>query len=579
MQTKRVQRRALPVETEHCRQLARDMQIPYGVAVLLCQRGITDKDTASAFLHPRLADLLSPFLMKDMDRAVDLIIQAAEEQWTVLVHGDYDVDGISGTALLSLFFKDLNIETICYQPDRLTEGYGLQKSFVEKHVPSGSDPALLITVDCGISSVDEVEFARQAGYRVIITDHHQVPERLPEADAILNPQQDDCAFPYTELAGVGVAFFLAMGVRRRMVEKGMMDRDSAPNLKKLLSLVALGTVADVMPVTGVNRILVKAGLEIISRRAVPWIWALCERAGLREGMVTAEDISFRLAPRLNAPGRIGKPEIAFRFLTCTETVRAQELADELERINLARRKLESEAIDDVGAKCERLDKKGCRGLVVYGDYHSGIIGIIASRMVDRFHKPVFVLTSDAGDPATLKGSGRSIAGLDLYAILSRCADTVIQFGGHAMAAGLTLEKERLSEFSERFNKVVAEEREHAETTGAEEICVDYCPTGEEIFNSSFISSYQCLGPFGNGNPEPVFLLTDLKMCRTSVIHNHLRYTVNVDGKHYRGIGFGMADKLDIVQDSPVQLAFKLKQNVFRGERYTELHAVDISTAT
>jgi single-stranded-DNA-specific exonuclease len=552
------------------------MHIPYGVAVLLCQRGVTDKDTASAFLYPRLTDLLSPFLMKDMRKAVDLVMQAGEEQWTVLIHGDYDVDGISGTALLSLFFKDLNIDTICFQPNRLTEGYGLQKSFIERHVPHGNDRALLITVDCGISSHEEIRLAKDAGFRVIITDHHQVPEKLPEADAILNPQQADCGFPYTELAGVGVAFFLAMGVRRRMVEKGMMNRENAPNLKKLLSLVALGTVADVMPVTGINRILVKAGLEIISTRTIPWAWALCESAGLKEGVVTAEDISFRLAPRLNAPGRIGKPEIAFRFLTCSDTVRAMELADTLERINQARRKLEKEALGDVLAECNRQHSRGCQGMVVYGDYHSGIIGIIASRMVDRFHKPVFILTNDAGDAATLKGSGRSVAGLDLYAILGRCSDTIIQYGGHTMAAGLTIEKEKLAEFTVKFDRVTAEERAQVETTPVEEVCVDYCPTCEEIFDRTFINCYQSLGPFGNGNPEPVFLLTDLKMGRASVIHNHLKYTVHVAGKNYRGIGFGMADKLDIVQDSTVQLAFKLKQNVFKGEKYTELHAVDIS---
>lgn len=552
-----------------------DMKMPYAMAVLLCQRGLTSKETAMNFLHPQLSELPSPFLMKDMEKGVDLIMQARVEQWTVLIHGDYDVDGISGTALLALFFKSLNINTVCYQPDRLSEGYGLQKSFIEKHLPSDNENTLLITVDCGISSYDEVEFAREAGVHVIVTDHHQVPKKLPQADAILNPQQPDCEFPCDELAGVGVAFFLAMGVRNTMVEKGLINRDNAPNLKELLSLVALGTVADVMPVTGINRIMVKAGLEVISKRAIPWEWALCERAGLKEGNVTAEDISFRLAPRLNAPGRVGKPELAFQFLTCSDTVKAMELVDMLEKINMERRKLENDSIDEVIAECEGLNKKGHEGFVVFGDYHPGIIGIIASRIVEKFHKPVFILTKDAGDTATLKGSGRSVDGLNLYQVLKECSGTLIQFGGHAMAAGLTLEKDKLPKFREKFNNIVSVERAKIDWSESEEVFIDYNPTDDEILNTTFISNYQLLGPFGNGNPEPVFLLSNLKMNQASVINNHLKYMIKIKGVNYRGIGFGMADKLDMAQDSSVQLAFKLKKNVFRGKEYTELHAVDI----
>ena len=575
MHTKVICYKPLPAEREICQQLAMEMKIPYGVAVLLCRRGLTERESVSAFLHPQLADLPSPFLMKDMTKAVDMVIQASMEQWTVLIHGDYDVDGISGTALLSLFLKNLNIKAICYQPNRMTEGYGLQKSFIEKHIPSENDCALLITVDCGISSLDTVELAKKRGYRVIITDHLQPPERLPPADAILNPQQNDCGFPYNELAGVGVAFFLAMGIRNRMVEKGLIVRDNAPKLKELLSLVALGTVADVMPVTGINRILIKAGLEIISKRVTPWVWALCDRAGIKEGQVTAEDISFRLAPRINAPGRLGKPELAFQFLTCSDTVKAMELVDILEQINRERRKLEGESIDKVFAECEHLIEKGYRGLVVYGSYHPGIIGIIASRVVEKFHRPAFILTDDAGNTTLLKGSGRSIEGLNLYETLKKCSGTIDQFGGHAMAAGLTVEKERLSEFIEKFNHAIPVEGTNIGLARLKELHIDYNPNGEEIFTNTFIDYYRCLEPFGNGNPEPVFLLTNQKMCKTSVINNHLKYTINVNGKNYRGIGFGMADKLNLVQDSSVQLAFKLKRHVFRGEEYTELHAVDI----
>lgn len=566
-------------DEETCRRLAREMNIPYMIASLLGQRGITDKNEALSFLYPRLADLPSPFLLKDMDRAVDLILQMCRQKGLILIHGDYDVDGVSGTALLSLFFSDLGISTICFQPNRLTEGYGLQKGFIEQHKPADKSPALLITVDCGISSHDEVRIARESGYTVIITDHHQPPDRLPDAEAILNPLQPGCSFPCRDLAGVGVAFFLAMGIRSRMVEQGMIERQNAPNLKKLLSLVALGTVADVMPLTGVNRTLVKAGLEVIANRSIPWAWALCDRVGLKEGPVTAEDISFRLAPRINAPGRLGEPEAAFRLLTSTETVTAMDLAEVLETINLERRQLEQDTIDDIFHQCTLQDEMGTRGLVVYGDYHPGIIGVIASRVVEKFGKPAIIFTDDAVGPDNLKGSGRSVERINLYGILKKCSDFLLQFGGHAMAAGLTLKRDDLPHFVKQFNTVLStgEVLHDGSRTSAQgyDLRIDR----GQIFDYRFVRYYELLEPFGNGNPEPVFMLANQEMKRTRVINSHLRYSVKVNGMTFRGIGFNMADKINLVQGNPVNLLFKLKKNVYRGEEYTELHAVDIVAAS
>ncbi|MDH3328277.1 MAG: single-stranded-DNA-specific exonuclease RecJ [Desulfobulbaceae bacterium] len=567
-----------PPDNDLCQKLAQEMNIPYGVAVLLCRKGLGDKKEASAFLYPRLADLPSPFLMKDMDRAVDLVLQTYKQQGLILIHGDYDVDGISGTALLSLFFTSLGITTICFQPNRLTEGYGLQKSIIEQHCPANNTAALLITVDCGISAHDEVFFARESGYNVIITDHHLPPATLPEAEAILNPKQQECLFPYEDLAGVGVAFFLAMGIRNRMVEQGLINKNNAPKLKDLLSLVALGTVADVMPLTDINRILVKAGLEVISKRSVPWTWALCERAGLKEGAVTAENISFRLAPRINAPGRLGEPESAFRLLTSSDTVNAIELADNLETINQERRQLELDTIEKVLRECTLQDNKGYRGLVVYGNYHPGIIGVIASRIVDKFHKPAIIFTDDTTGSDILKGSGRSIEQINLYETLKECSDTLIQFGGHAMAAGLTIKKEVLPQFIEEFNLAVPETGDSPDKLQARVVNLDYNGDKWEIFDSRFFHYYQLMEPFGNGNPEPVFLLTNQEMSRVSVVAAHLKYSVNVNGKTFRGIGFGMADKLNMVQNNPVDLLFKLRKNVYRGEEYIEFHAVDIVAA-
>ncbi|MDW7771884.1 MAG: single-stranded-DNA-specific exonuclease RecJ [Desulfobulbaceae bacterium] len=557
------------------RQLAQELNIPYGIAVLLGQRGITGREQAAAFLYPQLADLPSPFQMKDMDRAVDLVLETYKDQGLILVHGDYDVDGISSTALLFLFFTELGISTISFQPNRLTQGYGLQKDIIEQYSPAAPGAALLITVDCGISSHDEIRFARERGYKTIITDHHEPPDTLPDADAVLNPRRQGCLFPCKQLAGVGVAFFLAMGIRSRMVAQGLMKREEAPNLKQLLSLVALGTVADVMPLTGINRILVKAGLESINERTAPWVRALCERAGLREGAVTAEDISYRLAPRINAPGRLGEPESAFELLTSPDMVRAAEMAGLLETINLERRRLEVDTIEQVLLECTRQDENGYRGLVVYGVYHPGIIGILASRIVDRFHKPVIIFTDDAVEPRILKGSGRSVNQVNLYETLKKCSASLIQFGGHAMAAGLTLRKEELPGFTEAFDCAIGDENV-GPVSLPETLRSDYTINPGEIADSRFMHYYQLLEPFGQGNREPVFMLANPEVRETGVINSHLKYSVRVNGVTFRGIGFNMADKAEMFhQGKQVHLLFKLKKNVYRGEESVVFHAVDI----
>lgn len=563
-------------DKEFCRKLSDDMQIPYGIAELLCQKGIITSKDATAFLYPQLSHLPSPFLMKDMQAAVDVIMQAIKKQSYILIHGDYDVDGISGTALLANFFNSLNIPTTCYSPNRLLEGYGLQQHIIEKYHPKNENTALLITVDCGISSFDEVQFAKNKGYDVIITDHHEPPDILPEADAILNPKQSECVFPCDELAGVGVAFYFAMAIRSKMVELGTLDKETAPKLKELLGLVAMGTVADVVPLTGVNRILVKAGLEVISKRSIPWTWALCDRAGLREGQVCAGDIAYRLGPRINAPGRLGKPDSAFNLLTSNNTVKASDLADILEKINLERRQIEQESIDEIIEDCSQQDQKGRFGLVAFGNYHPGIIGVIASRIVDMFNKPVIILTEDASGPEVLKGSGRSIKQLNLFEALENCSEALLQHGGHAMAAGMTIKKENLDLFRALFDRVVSEVlHSQEEDISKPEIVADFCVDNEEIFDNTFFHYYQLMEPFGNGNPEPIFLLENQVMLKPGVIHNHLKYSIKLNGRVYKGIGFGMADKLSLVQDYPVNLLFRLKKNVYRGVENIEFHAVDI----
>ncbi len=565
------------VDRETCARLASELDIPPLVARLLCQRGLTSARSAEDFLYPRLGDLPSPMTMKDMATAVELILHHFKQRTPVLIHGDYDVDGISATVLLTDFLRRLGLQVQYHLPDRLREGYGINRASLRELAGRIPRPALLLTVDCGISAVEETALARELGFDVIITDHHEPPATLPPAHAILNPKQGECRFPFAGLSGAGVAFFLVMALRSRLVEEGVWSRDSAPNLKEYLDLVALGTVADVMPLTEVNRTLVRAGLEVLTARKRPGIWALCERTGMAGGRITAEDISYRLAPRLNAAGRLGRPGIAADLLLCPEVDQAMTLADRLEEANDERRRLETEVITEAFAECDTLVAQGYQSLIIYGkEWHPGVIGIVASRVASRFRRPAIVFTDDTDPtPDRLKGSGRSIEGLNLYEVLKQCTDRIDQYGGHAMAIGLTIPRRDLGEFRELFDRTVRANGV-LERTGRQ--VIDICLTGEgdEIFSSDFIRAYQWLEPFGEGNPEPVFLLQGLRLSNISLVREHLKFTVRSSRMTVRGIGFGLAGLIDVADDGPVNLFFKLKNSSYRGREFLELHAVNIS---
>ncbi|HFQ90797.1 MAG TPA: single-stranded-DNA-specific exonuclease RecJ [Desulfobulbus sp.] len=565
------------VDREACARLASELDIPLLVARLLCQRGMTSPREARDFLYPRLGDLPSPLAMKGMAEAVDLVLHHYKRESPVLVHGDYDVDGISATVLLTTFLRRLGLEVSYHLPNRLREGYGINGASLRELAARMGSPALLITVDCGISAVEETVLARELGFDVIITDHHEPPPVLPAAQAILNPKQQDCTFPFAGLSGAGVAFFLVMAIRTRLVAEGVWSRETSPNLKEYLDLVALGTVADVMPLAEVNRILVRAGLEVLTARKRPGIWALCERIGLGSGRITAEDISYRLAPRLNAAGRLGRPEIAASLLLCPEVDQALTLADRLEEANNERRRLEAEVIAEAFADSETLADAGYQSLVIYGkQWHPGVIGIVASRVAARFQRPAIVFTDDT-DPAPdrLKGSGRSIEGLNLYEALKQCTDLIEQYGGHAMAVGLTIRRQNLENFRGVLDSAV---RANGILERTRRMVIDLCLAGDssEIFSRRFIAAYQNLEPFGEGNPEPVFLAQGQRLDNISLVREHLKFTVRVNQGTIRGIGFGLGGRIDVAA-GPVNLFFKLKNSSYRGREFLEVHAVNIST--
>ncbi|MCW5198739.1 hypothetical protein VU06_03205, partial [Desulfobulbus sp. F3] len=366
-----------------------------------------------------------------------------------------------------------------------------------------------------------------------------------------------------------VVFLLCMAVRRRMVALGFWTEATMPNLRDYLDLVALGTVADVMPLTSVNRILVRAGLEVVSERRRPGIRALCERARLQEGSISAEDIAYQLAPRINAAGRLGNPQLAAELLLAQLPETATELSAELETANLLRRDMEAAVLELalLQAEPQIAAKQGC--LVLCGqDWHPGVIGIIAARMIDRYHLPALVFTADSGQEQMVKGSGRSIPGLNLHQVLEQCQAWIVRFGGHAMAAGLTVHVEVFDQFRAEFSRYV---REAQCAVPPQTLAVD-AVLDERLDWYELVQHLQLMEPFGQGNPEPVFLLRNIRLRDVSTLREHLRFAVPVNGSLIKGIGFFMADQLETVLE-PIDLCMKLKQTQFRGRRQIEVHAV------
>lgn len=561
-----------------CQKLAAELRLPLIVAAIIFRRGFTMADAAHSFLFPRLADLPSPLSMKGMAEAADLIAHAVANRQQVIIHGDYDVDGIAAAVFCADFLRKLGLEVSVHLPNRLTDEYGLTMKSVAALAAQAKMPALLITVDCGISSPEEVRYAQELGFTVIITDHHEprsVAAGLPTAEAVINPKQPGCLFSCKELSGAGVVFFLSMAVRRKMVEQGFWTSATMPNLRNYLDLAALGTVADVMPLNGMNRIVVRAGLEVLTERGRLGIRALCARAELQEGIVSAEHIAYQLAPRINAAGRLGNPQLAANLLLAQHVETAAELATELEAANLLRRDMEAAVLEPALIQAEPQAKANCGCVVICGpDWHPGLIGIIAARMIDRYQLPALVFTADSGQEKMLKGSGRSVPGLNLHQILEQCRDTIIRFGGHAMAAGLTVHADVFDQFRTEFIRCV----QAAQCVMPPQKLIVDAVLDERTDWRELAQALQLMEPFGHGNPEPVFLLRNVWLRDVSTLREHLRFAVPVNDSLIKGIGFFMADQLEMALNR-ADLCVKLKQTHFRGRKQLEVHAVAIRAAS
>lgn len=544
--------------------LSQALSISSATASLLLNRGVTNVDQATAWMAPlRTHD---PFLIPDMERAVDRLHQAMRRREVVCFYGDYDVDGMSATSMYVSFFRGLGAEVRAYVPHRLREGYGLNESAVRILAEEGV--SLLVTSDCGTTSHREIGLANQLGVDVIVTDHHQSDMEMPSALAVMNPHRPDARYPFHGLCSGGLAYKVAQAYEMKY------GSGSVP-LESLLDLVALATIADVVPLQDENRWFVREGLGHISRGARCGLRALKLVAGISREC-TAETIAFKLGPRLNAAGRLDEAIKGVRLLTTESEREAKELAEDLEQLNRARRELEADIVEQAVTQAESRDWPG--GIVLYArGWHVGVVGIVAARIMERFHRPTVVIA--VNEQGIGKGSARTVPGFDLYQALAGCRDLLVAFGGHPSAAGVTIQEARLPEFMERFSAI-------AETWIRNTHSVPLLHLDSELrlneITLQLIREIGTLHPFGAGNPEPMFAVKGLNVLHARVVGDkHLKMTVRQDGSlPFDSIGFGMNSLEDrgLSLKTPINVAFTPELNHWNGYDRIQLRIRDIRAA-
>jgi single-stranded-DNA-specific exonuclease len=542
------------------------------VARLLCQRGFADPDVAARFLNPCLDHLHDPMALADMRVAVDRLLAAIARRERIAIHGDYDVDGITSTVILRRALELLGGDVVHFIPERLKDGYGLQPAAVERLHAEGV--ALIVSVDCGIRGAEAARRARELGVDLIITDHHEPDLELPPALAVINPRRADCSYPDKYLAGVGVALKLVQALCRQA------DRESW--LPGFIKVAAIGTLADVVPLVGENRVIAKLGLDLLTRGPHKvGLRSLLDVAGLAGKTIDSYHISFMLAPRVNAAGRMSSPDIATRLLLASDEALGEEaraLALQLDTENV-RRQEEEAAILAAAKKIVQTDPEiGARSvLVVAGEgWHRGVIGIVASKLVDAFHRPAIVLSVE-GDSA--QGSCRSIPGFDMLGALDRCARLLTRYGGHRQAAGLTLEAARVRDLRLAINDVADE------TLGPEDLMPRLRIDGDLTFRGitgEVAAGVASMAPFGAGNPRPVFAARRVEIVDgpRKLKERHLKMALRQDGRIFRAIAWRAAERHDYLTEhkAAVDVAFSLDQNQYNGETYVELALADVRSA-
>ena len=536
------------------------------LATVLLNRGLSDADAARRFFLPGIQHLHDPFLLSGMKTAVERISVALERGEKILVYGDYDVDGTTATSMLILFFREIGHRVEFYIPDRLSEGYGLSKNGLDTAKERGC--SVVITVDCGISAIDAVDYATSLGLDVIICDHHQPGDCLPNAVAILNPKKPDCPYPFKELAGVGVAFKLAQAICRHLEHGDHL-------LHKYLSLVAIGSAADIVPLVDENRFFVKFGLRLLGESTNIGMRALLESTGLVDKNLGTGQVVFVIAPRINAVGRMGDAGRAVRLLTTQDTSEAKRLASELEQENRIRKDIDSQTLTDALELIEKdVDPETDYVYVLSNNgWHPGVIGIVASRVVERYFRPTVMIATDNGIG---KGSARSIPGFDIYDALKACEDLMESFGGHKYAAGLTLATDKIPELRERLNAHASKHLTKESLTPKLWVDAEICLSDLDAPSLKLLNK---MAPYGPQNSRPVFLSKGLQVVGSPRVvgNNHLKFSVRQDNVVMDAIGFELGELLYRISDnaSDLDMIYTVEENEWNDRVTVQLRVKDL----
>lgn len=505
-------------------------------ARILVSRGLTEPELVREFLAPSLSGMLDPLLLSGMSAAVQRLVTARAANESVCIYGDYDVDGISATALLVSGLAALGLQTGYHIPNRMDDGYGLNSEALQQIRQRGY--RLAVSVDCGVTALEEARFCRQIGLDLIITDHHQPLSELPAAVAVINPHQPGCNYPFKGLAGVGVAFNLLVALRSRLREQGLLA-DGGPDLRQWLDLVALGTVADLVPLIGQNRLLVAAGLQRLGNGCRTGMAALKQVAGIT-GTISSGQVGFQLAPRLNAVGRLESAVPGVELLLSTDPQQAAALAGELDGANQERRQVERRMFAEAVQQLEQMGwSEACRSIVLWStDWHQGVVGIVASRLVERYHRPVMLIALQ--EDGSAKGSGRSISGFHLLEALHGCSDLLLRYGGHRAAAGITLAAVNLPAFRDAFE--AASRQQLADSMPRPELLLDAELQPAEL-TLQLARELQQLGPFGMANPTPLLLVPGMQVVSSRRFGDgNLNLQLAANGLQISAVGWGMAER-------------------------------------
>lgn len=569
--------------------LSEQLKISPLVARILVHRGLKEPESAKRYLSSSLrSDLPSPFLMAGMERAAERLVQALKGKELICIWGDYDVDGTTGASALVSFLQEVGAEAIYYVPHRIDEGYGLNPEGLKRLKSQGV--RLVVSVDCGISNYQEIELAQNLGVDVVIVDHHELPPDLPPAVAILNPHRPDCSFPDKGLSGAGLAFYLIIALRAKLREVGWFSASETPDIRRYLDIVTLGTIADMVPLVGVNRILTRRGLVELGASTRPGIMALKQVARIAAGDVGAGQVAFQLGPRINAAGRMDAGLKVVEMLTTDSHEVALRIAQELDEHNRERQAMEARVLEEALSQADADPLLRDRFSIVLGreGWHPGVLGIVASRIVERFHRPAVVIGFHQGEG---KGSARSIRGFHMVEGLRRCADLLERFGGHEYAGGLSIKKEKLPGFLDRFEQVVRDRLSPEDLIPVLEVDAEL--NFSEI-NLSLVREIESLQPFGVGNPEPLFMTKGVELAERRAVNGGARFKFRQAGRSLSGVAFGKQFQVSSSNESggeisaqpdtlnsiltpraQMDIVYRLNENEWNGTSSAELRIVDV----